>query len=94
MMLQEFAYQTVIDGVSPKLSKHKKSWLKFLVNIGNLMLQSLSLSSSVGKEIYVMNLGEEFKRMHGPVGYLAALFAHEHMKFQYIHENNPNDSMF
>ena len=94
MVLQEFAYQTVIDGISPNLSKHKKkSWLKFLVNIGNLTLQSLTHVSSVGKEISVMNLGEAFKRMHDPIGYLANLFAHEHLKLQYVHENEPDDSM-
>ena len=39
MVLQEFTYQTVIDGVLPKLTKHKKkSWLKFPVNLGNLTL--------------------------------------------------------
>ena len=32
--------------------------------------------------------------MHDPMGYLADLFAHEHLKFQYIHENEPDDSMF
>ena len=90
MVLQEFAYQTVIDGVSPKLTKHKKKgWPKFLVNLGNLTLQSPAHASLLGKEIYVMNLGEEFKRMHDPMGYLSDLFAHEHLKFQYVHENEP-----
>ena len=32
--------------------------------------------------------------MHDPMGYLADLFAHEHLKFQYVHENEPDDSMF
>ena len=32
--------------------------------------------------------------MHDPVAYLAGLFAHEHVKFQYIHENDLDDSMF
>ena len=81
MVLQEFAYQVVIDGVSPKLSNHKKKrWPQFPVNIGNLTLQSLAHVSSVGNEIYVMNLWEAFKRMHDPIGYLADLFAHEHLK--------------
>ena len=41
-----------------------------------------------------MNLGEAYKRMHDPVAYLANLFAHEHVKFQYVHENDPDDSLF
>ena len=95
MVLQEFTYQTVIDGVLPKLTKHKKkSWPKFPMNIGNLTLQSLAHASSMGKEISIMNLGEAFKRIHDPMGYLDDLFAHEHLKFQYVHENEPNDSMF
>ena len=32
--------------------------------------------------------------MHNLVAYLAIIFAHEHVKFQYVHENDPNDSMF
>ena len=32
--------------------------------------------------------------MHDPVAYLANLFAHEHVKFQYVHQNNPDKSMF
>ena len=32
--------------------------------------------------------------MDGLVGYLADVFAHEHLKFQYVHENEPDDSMF
>ena len=32
--------------------------------------------------------------MHDPMAYLANIFAHEHIKFHYVHENDPNDSMF
>ena len=88
MVLQEFAYQTVIDGVLPKLTKHKKkAWPKFPVNLGNLTLQSPTHASLVGKDFSVMNLGEAFKGMHDPVAYLDDLFAHEHVKFQYVHES-------
>ena len=46
MVLQELTYHTIIDGVSPKLRKHKKkSSPKFLVNIGNLMLWSVAHES-------------------------------------------------
>ena len=41
-----------------------------------------------------MNLGEASKRTNDPMDYLANLFAHEHVKFHYVHESNPNDSMF
>ena len=77
------------------MTKHKKKgWPKFPRNIGNLTLQSHAHVYLVGKEIFVMNLGEAFKRMHDPVAYLVDLFAHEHVKFQSIHENDPDDPMF
>ena len=39
MVLQEFAYQTVIYGAFSKLTKHKKKgWPKFPVNLGNLTI--------------------------------------------------------
>ena len=41
-----------------------------------------------------MNLGEAPKRMHDPKSYLANLFAHEHAKYHYVHEDDHDDSMF
>ena len=41
-----------------------------------------------------MNIGEEQKRMHDPKSYLASHFVQEHSKIQYIHENEPNDSIY
>ena len=39
MVLQEFAFQMVIDGVFPKLTKHKKkAWPKFPLNLDSLVL--------------------------------------------------------
>ena len=94
MVLQEFSYQTMIDGDFPKLTKHKNnSWPKFPMNLGNLMVQNHVHACFLGKEISVMSLGEVFKRMHDPVAFLHNLFAHEHVKFQYVHENEPDDSM-
>ena len=94
MVPQEFAYQTVIDGDFSKLTKHKKkAWPKFPVNLGNLTIQNVGHACLLGKGISVMSLGEVFKRMHDPVHFLHNLFAHEHAKFQYVHENEPNDSM-
>ena len=40
-----------------------------------------------------MSLGEVFKRIHDPVGFSHNVFAQEHVKFQYVHENEPDDSM-
>ena len=58
------------------------------------MLLKLGHASLMGKEIFVMNFWESFKRMHDPIGYLADLFSHEHLKLKYVHENEPDDSMF
>ena len=41
-----------------------------------------------------MNLGEAPKRMHNPKAYLASLFSHEWDKFQYTHEDLPDDSIY
>ena len=87
-------YQTVIDGVFSKLTKHKKKvWPKFPMNLGNLIVQNAGHACLLGKDISIMTLGEVFKRMHDRVGFLNNLFSHEHVKFQYVHENEPNDSM-
>ena len=64
------------------------------MNIGNLTLHSLAHAFSMGKEISVMNMGEAFERMHDPIRYLVDLFSHEHLKLQYVHENELDDSMF
>ena len=32
--------------------------------------------------------------MHDPKSYLEDLFAHDHVKCHYVHENDPDDSMF
>ena len=94
MVLQEFAYQTVIDGDFSMLTKHKKkAWPKFPVNHGNLTIQNAGHVYLLGKDISVMSLGEIFKRMHDPVWFLHNLFAHKHAKFQYVHENEPDDSI-
>ena len=94
MVLQEFPYQTVIDGDFPKLTKHKKKgWPKFPVNLGNLTMPNDGHACLLGKEIFVMSLGEVFKRMNDSMQFLHNLFAHEHAKFQYVHEKEPDDSM-
>ena len=79
----------MIDGAFSKLTKHKKKACpQFPVNLGYLTLQNHAHVSLLGKEISIMNLGEASKRMHDLVAYLAHLFAHEHVKFQYVHEND------
>ena len=76
MVLQEFSYQIVIDGDFCKLTKHKKKgWPKFPLNLGNLTIQNVGNACLLGKEISIMSLGEVFKRMHDPVGFLHYLFA-------------------
>ena len=78
MVLQEFAFQTVIDGVFPKLTKHKKkAWPEFPLNLYSLVLQNSTHVVVLGKEISIMNLGEAPKRMHDPKSYLSNLFAHD-----------------
>ena len=63
------------------------------MNLGNLTVQNVSHACLLGKEISVMSLGEVFKRMHDLVGFLHNLFSQDHVKFQYVHENEPDDSM-
>ena len=41
-----------------------------------------------------MNLGESPRRMHDPKAYLSSLFSHEWAKFQYAHEDLPDDSIY
>ena len=95
MELQEFAFQTVTNGVFPKLTKHKKkAWPKFPLYLDSLVLSNSTHAAMLGKEIIVMHLGEAPKRMHDPKSYLENLFAHERVRSQYVHENEHNDSMF
>ena len=95
MVLQEFTFQTVIDGVFPKLTKHKKkAWPKFPLSLDSLVLHNSPHAVMLGKEITVMHLGEAPKRMHDPKSYMANLFAHERARSHYVHENDPDDSMF
>ena len=78
----------MINGAFSKLTKHKKKgWPKFPVNLGNLTIQNAGHACLLAKEIYVMSFGEVFKRMHDPVHFLHNVFAQEHVKFQYVHEN-------
>ena len=95
MVLQEVSFQTIINEVYPKLAQHKrKTWPKFPLNLGSLVLQNSTHATVLGKEIASMNLGEEPKRMHDPKSYLALLFVQEHAKFQYSHEDEPNESIY
>ena len=48
----------------------------------------------LGKEITTMNMGEAVKRMHDPKDFLARLSAQEKAKFNYTHEDLPDDSMY
>ena len=69
------AYQTVIDGIFPKLAWHKrKAWPKFPLSLDSLVLQDSTHAIVLGKEITNMNLGESLRRMHDPKSYLEILF--------------------
>ena len=95
MVLQEFAFQTVTDGVFPKLTKHKKkAWPKFPLYMDSLVLSNSTHAAMLGKEITVMHLGEEPKRMHDPKSSMENLFAHECARSHYVNENVPDNSMF
>ena len=76
MVLQEFSFQTVIDGAHPKLAKQKrKTWPKFPLHIDSLVIQNSIHAMVLGKNIITMNLGEAIKRIHDPKDFLASLFA-------------------
>ena len=75
MVLQEIAYQTVIDVFFPKLAWSKrKAWPKFLLNSESLVLQTSPHAVVLGKEIASMKQGESMKRMHDPKSYLTSVF--------------------
>ena len=57
-------------------------------------IQNYTHENMLGEEITTMNLGEAPKRMHDPKSYLTRLFAQEMAKFNYAHEDLPNDSMY
>ena len=95
MVLQEVAYQTVINGGFPKLARHKrKAWPKFPLNLDYLVLHTSTHATVLGKEISNMNLGESPKGMHDPKSYLDRLFVQQHAKFQYAHEDELHDSIY
>ena len=50
MVLQEFAFQTVTNGVFPKLTKQKKkAWPKFPLSLDSLVLQNSTHAAMLGK---------------------------------------------
>ena len=71
------------------LSKNKKrAWPKFPISLDSLVLHNTGHTTLLGKEISIMNLGEESKRMHDPLSYLENLFTHDHVILHYVHEND------
>ena len=79
-------YQTFFDGVFPKLASSKrKSWPKFSMSLGFLVLQNSTRTIILGRAIIDMNLGEAPKRMHDPKSFLASHFVQEHARIQYVH---------
>ena len=50
MVLQEMAYHIVIDGVFPKLARHKtKAWPKFPLSLDSLVLHTSTHATVLGK---------------------------------------------
>ena len=94
MVLQEFSFQTFIDGTHPKLAKKKrKSWPKFPLHIDSLVIQNSIHANLLGKGITTMKLGEAGKRFYDPKAFLAILFSQVKGKFNYTHEYFPDDLM-
>ena len=58
------------------------------------MLHNYTHATASGKQITTMKLAEAPKRMHDPKAYLASLFSQERAKFNYEHEDLPNESMY
>ena len=95
MVLQEFAFQMVIDGAYPKFAKNnKKGWPRFPLSLHCLVIKNSTHATVLGKDITIMKLGEASKRMHDPKAFLVTLFAQEKTKLNYTHEDFPNDSMY
>ena len=95
MVSQEIAYQSVIDGVFPKLASSKrKYWPKFPLNLEFLVLQKSTHAFILGRVITDMNLGESPKRMNDPNSYLTSHFVQEHDRIQYAHHDETGDSIY
>ena len=85
----------VIDGVYAKLAMDKsRGWPKFALHLDCLAIHNSTHATMLGKEITIMNLGEDAKRMHDPICFLIILFAQEKDKLNYTHEYFPDDSMY
>ena len=95
MVIEEIYFQTVIDGVFPKLTRSKrKGWPKSPLSLGPLVIQNSTHARIIGKKITTMKLGESPKRMHDPKSFLANHFNQEHMKTTYAHQMDPNDFIY
>ena len=67
MVLEDISFQTVIDGVFPKLTTAKrKGWPKSPLSLGPLVIQNSTHADTLEKNIVTMKLGESPKRMHDP----------------------------
>ena len=72
MVLQEIAFQPIIDGVFLKLEAAKrKCWYKFPLHLGFFTLKNSTQDAILGKSIEEINLGEVSKWMHDPKELLA-----------------------
>ena len=95
MVLQEIAYQTIVDGFFHMLpSSKRKSWPNFPLSFAFCTLQNSTHATILGSEFVDMNWGEAPRRMHDPKSYLASHFVQEHARIQYAHQDELDDSIY
>ena len=75
LVLEEVAFQTVNDGVYRRLiSPKKKTWPKFPLNLGSLVIPTSTWAAVLGEQIQSLKLGFASKRKHDQKGLLDAHF--------------------
>ena len=65
MVLEDISFQTMIDGVFPKMYGDKRrGWTKFPLNLGSLVIHNSTHANFLGKRITNFKLGEAPKRFY------------------------------
>ena len=91
MVLEEVAYQTMIEGIHQLCySLKRKAWPKFSINIGHLSITTSTHANLLGKKITTLKLEEAPQRIHDPRGFSASHFSQDHLKSHYEHQNEPD----
>ena len=76
MVLEEVAYQTMIEGIHQLCySLKRKSWPNFPISIGHFSISTSTHANLLRKKITTLKLEESSKRMHDPRGFLATHFS-------------------